>query len=198
MAVAAAVVIGLVTVVLLDRSETKGPPLGGSPTTTSGLGARVHWSIVDMDTGRTSPFTLPRVGAGNFDPSPDGSQVAYTALDEQGRKEVFVMRADGSNESQLTFGAPAFVSDWSPDGSMIAFNRIASDSSQEIFLLDMTDRSTTRLTYEPRDAIIDSPEAWTPDGRSLLFIVAAAGDLHTYVAKTIDITTRKTRTISWT
>jgi Tol biopolymer transport system component len=187
-ALAAAFMTGVVTIALLNRSDTAPPPAGGNSAT-----SRLY--VVDTVSGATTPFTIPLPLGSHPDYSPDGSQIAYTALDEQGQKQVFVMDADGSNSHQVTRGAPAFVSDWSPDGSMIAFNRIAADSSQEIFLLDLSDGSTVRLTHEPRDAIFDSPGAWASDGGSILFIEQEANGLF-YVARTIDIVTRKTRTIA--
>jgi TolB protein len=51
--------------------------------------------------------------------SPDGSKIA-----PPGFGRIFVMNADGSNPTQLTFGpGDDFGAAWSPDGSQIAFVR---------------------------------------------------------------------------
>jgi Tol biopolymer transport system component len=54
--------------------------------------------------------------------SPDGSKIAFTS-DRTGTWQVWVMNADGSPQTQLTFDAQPKdqVPDWSPDGSKIAY-----------------------------------------------------------------------------
>lgn len=198
MALVAALVIGFVTVALLYRSDTGKAPAARGPTTSPGLGTTTGLFIVDTDSGAKTAFAVPRPGASQFEYSPDGSQIAYSAPDEQGRLEVFVMDADGSNDHQLTRGTSAGNPQWSPDGSMIAFKGLTPDATSEIFLLNLSDGSTTRLTHEPRDAITDFHQAWAPDGSSFLFIEAEVGASSPgyFMAKTIDIATGETRTIA--
>jgi Tol biopolymer transport system component len=54
--------------------------------------------------------------------SPDGSKIVFTS-NRTGTSQVWLMNADGSNQSQLTFDSQPKdqVPDWSPDGSKIAY-----------------------------------------------------------------------------
>jgi Tol biopolymer transport system component len=54
--------------------------------------------------------------------SPDGSKIVFTS-DRSGTWQVWVMNADGSGQTQLTFDPQPKdqVPDWSPDGSKIAY-----------------------------------------------------------------------------
>ena len=54
--------------------------------------------------------------------SPDGSRIVFTS-DRTGIRQVWVMNANGDNQTQLTFDAlpKDQVPDWSPDGSKIAY-----------------------------------------------------------------------------
>src|SRR6476646_3891628 len=54
--------------------------------------------------------------------SPDGTKIAFTSR-RTGTSQVYVMNADGSNQTQLTFDPQPKdqVPDWSPDGSKIAY-----------------------------------------------------------------------------
>jgi dipeptidyl aminopeptidase/acylaminoacyl peptidase len=197
MALVAALVIGVVMVALFDRSRTSTAPATGGPTTPPGLGTSTRLFIVDTDSGAKTAFTAPRPSASQFEYSPDGSQIAYSAPDEQGRLEVYVMNADGSNDHQLTHGTSSKNPQWSPDGSMIAFVGLTPDSTSEIFLLDLSDGLTTRLTHEPRDVAADYHQAWAPDGASFLFIESEVQTSSPgyFMAKTIDLATGETRTI---
>src|SRR5215471_3983102 len=54
--------------------------------------------------------------------SPDGSKIVFNS-NRTGTSQVYVMNADGSDQTQLTFDPQPKdqVSDWSPDGSKIAY-----------------------------------------------------------------------------
>lgn len=54
--------------------------------------------------------------------SPDGSKIVFNS-NRTGTWQVYVMNADGSNQTQLTFDPlpKNQISDWSPDGSRIAY-----------------------------------------------------------------------------
>jgi TolB protein len=106
------------------------------------------------------------------DPSPDGARIVFIRIVE-GREQLFVMRADGKGEVQITRDAadhedPA----WSPDGRRIAFILIA-DGHKIVTLIDPDGGHRAALTPATQSAIHPS---WTPDGRRILY--CTDDDLH--------------------
>ena len=78
----------------------------------------------------------------------DGSKIAFSS-NRDGNLEIYVMDADGSNQTRLTDNsADNYVPSWSPDGSKIVFNSIGSGSSgsRDIYVMDSDGSNQTRLT----------------------------------------------------
>jgi hypothetical protein len=98
-------------------------------------------------------------------PAPVAAQLSGKILfssDRFGSEDIFVMNADGSGQTPLTF-SPGKDTDavWSPDGSRIAFtsNR---DGNDEIYVMSADGSNLTRLTYND---VRDYQPTWSPDGR---------------------------------
>src|ERR1039458_8354996 len=74
----------------------------------------------DLTTGERR--VVASYGGSNFSPagSPDGSKVAMI-LSKDGRPDVYVANADGSNLKRLTTGVEDSSPCWSPDGQWICF-----------------------------------------------------------------------------
>ncbi|HLK59086.1 MAG TPA: hypothetical protein VKU00_21170 [Chthonomonadaceae bacterium] len=95
------------------------------------------------------------------------------ALDStrDGNSEIYVMNADGSNQTRLTNNpATDHVPVWSPDGSKIAFisNR---DGNDEIYVMNADGSKPTRLTYPDTGGKPTFPwnPVWSPDGSKIAF-----------------------------
>lgn len=100
--------------------------------------------------------------------SPDGSRIAFS------NGHIYVVNADGSGLTQLTFGASVDQwPSWSPDGSTIAYSNSGAtplDSNTdsdtlEIWSVPATGGTPTRLTHGGGN---DMP-AYSPDGSQIAF-----------------------------
>lgn len=104
--------------------------------------------------------------------SPDGQWIVYlrngyNLNHDDTERDLWIMRADGSDERPLTTDGNAGAVEWSPDGSQLAF--VASfDGGSQIFLRWMD----TGVTY-PISRLPESPQAlaWSPDGTQLAFVM---------------------------
>ena len=86
--------------------------------------------------------------------------------DREGNNEIYKMKSDGSNQTQLTFNeASDTYPVWSPDGRQIAFqsNR---DGNNEIYVMDADGTNQRNLTNHPAS---DSFADWSPDGSRIIF-----------------------------
>jgi Tol biopolymer transport system component len=95
--------------------------------------------------------------------------------DRDGDAEIFVMDADGSDQTQLTFNT-AIDADprWSPDGTKIVYSSVA-DGDFEIFVMNADGSGQTQLTF-----IGGRSAAWAPNGR-IVFGVSGLGGQDIYV-----------------
>ncbi len=106
--------------------------------------------------------------------SPDGSQIAYVRFSFDIRSDtrksaIWLVGQDGQNHRPLAGGAANQSSPrWSPDGGRLAFVSSEGDGGAQVFVHWQAQNVTTRITN-----LIDAPTrlAWSPDGKSLAFIM---------------------------
>jgi len=97
--------------------------------------------------------------------SPDGSKIVFCS-NRDGKNEIYVMDADGSNVKRLTNNlANDAIPRWSPDGNKIVFDS-DRDGNQEIYVMDADGGNQIRLT---KNGAIDSGASWSPDGGKIAF-----------------------------
>jgi Tol biopolymer transport system component len=142
----------------------------------------VHLDVLEIGSGafrrlRTEAF----VGGPQW--SPDGSKIAYAEdlepfpdAEGEGRLQVFVADADGSNPRQL---GPRNVSrvgpTWSPDGTRLAFERFGAGVRDiAISTVDGSDEAPLP-TPLPADFFVGGL-TWSPDGARLAFEASVGED----------------------
>jgi len=98
----------------------------------------------------------------NFGPawSPDGSRIAFTSYNSF-YYNIYVIDADGSNNTPLTSTRADFFPDWSPDGSQIVFSS-RRDGNSEIYVMNADGSDQIRLTNANGPASNVLP-AWSPN-----------------------------------
>jgi TolB protein len=79
--------------------------------------------------------------------SPDGTKIAFTGYGVDS-EEIYVISADGSNRTRLTFNfVDDFSPSWSPDGEKLT---VLSEREEtfEIYVMNADGSSPVRLTFE--------------------------------------------------
>lgn len=107
---------------------------------------------------------------------PEG-QIAFYSL-RNGRADIYVVNADGSDPRRLTDGSaggkcPAF----SPDGGTIAFQR-GDGGNEDIYLMNADGTGVRRLTESPAN---ERHAAWSPDGSRIAFQSDRDGNRDIYI-----------------
>ena len=112
--------------------------------------------------GNTSGFSI----ATSMPTTPATAGKIVFVSDRDGNFEIYVMDADGSNQTRLTNNSDVDKHPkWSPDGSRIAFESVR-DGNPEIYVMDADGSNQTRLT---NDSIESTDPAWSPDGSRIAF-----------------------------
>ncbi len=111
------------------------------------------------------PLVVAEGIGSDFCISPDGQQVAYTAI-HQGRPQIFLRRLHSSEPPQLLMNHPEGAGDprFSPDGAQLAFTSQANGVSQ-VFVYSMARRSFRNVSNNSHQ---ENSPAWFPDSQSIL------------------------------
>jgi Tol biopolymer transport system component len=119
--------------------------------------------VVNQDGGGRRHLTQ-KLSVLSFDLSPDGRQIALSAVETPGTRDIYLLRADGTRLRKLTNEHGAMNEDprWSPDGRLLAFTRREHFGAQaDIYVMRADGADRKRLTQSPLD---DLAPAWQPDG----------------------------------
>jgi WD40-like Beta Propeller Repeat len=159
-------------------------PARATPSSTNGLiaftatGSALQVETVAADgSGRSAPLVVGRQSAW----SPDGSRIAYAGT-VSGISQVFVMNADGGQQTQLTHETTspgATDPAWAPDGKQIVFARATASFATQIAVMNAAGGGETGLTA-PGAARDDRPN-FSPDGSRILFDSTRVGNQEVWV-----------------
>jgi Tol biopolymer transport system component len=96
--------------------------------------------------------------------SPDGSKIVFES-DRTGVSQLWLMNADGSNQTQLTFDPVPKdqVPDWSPDGSKIAYVAQTAPVGGDIWVINADGTNPHPIT----SGLDLLGTAWSPDGTQI-------------------------------
>ena len=136
--------------------------------------------VMDSDGTDVTPLTA----GPDFSPawSPDGARIAFTSTRDNGVTEIYVMNADGSNQTRLTDNlVPDFDPSWSPDGSKIAFSHEGGNpgDNSEIYVMNANGTGVANLTNSALRA--DVLASWSPDGTKIAFVSSDDTNAEVYV-----------------
>jgi TolB protein len=165
--------------------------LAAAPSAAPAPNAVRELAFVRGEAGATEIYVVRENGTGlrrltnnrftDYSPiwSPDGARLLF-ASNRDGDDELFVMDASGRNVRRLTRNRSLDLTpQWSPDGRSIAF---ASDRGRpgepEIWVMRADGTGARRLVATPDHPWQDrqySP-VWSPDGRRIIFTMAATAE----------------------
>lgn len=109
--------------------------------------------------------------------SPDGNRIAFVSQrgESPGKRDIYIMNADGSGVTQLTTTGHSSHPTWSPDGKQIAY---AYDESQSVFghfggdiaIIDVEKGEASRRYLGLALLQGVAQPVWVPDGTRILFL----------------------------
>ena len=111
--------------------------------------------------------------------SPDGTKIVFRSeRDGGGLSAIYVMNADGSGQTRLTFNGFDAAPAWSPDGTKIVYRSIRMDGNPDIYVMDADGSNQMRMTT---DAANDAQPRWSPNGSQIVFMSQRDGNPEIYV-----------------
>jgi hypothetical protein len=147
-----------------------------------------HW-LFFIQTADGAPATRlepPSQFPDNPSWSPDGKQIVYNTQDWVCQQEfcqrftsIRKMNVDGTGDALIRSSGESPV--WSPDGQKIAFTEVGAAGFMDIYVMNADGTGVVNVTDDPAP---DGGQAWSPDGKRIVFGRGAryVGDtVHMYI-----------------
>jgi TolB protein len=172
---------GVETQVTTDPGDDEGAdfsPTGEKFAFTSDRAPVNSQEVYSMDSDGSNVKRLTKKGT-NENPaySPDGGKIAFIS-DRDGDDEVFVMKANGKKQKQLTRnGAVEGDPEWSPTGKLIVFESTRAGGDDEVVRMKASGRKQKLLTNNSAD---DEDPDFSPEGDLIAFGSDSDGDSDIY------------------
>ena len=101
--------------------------------------------------------------------SPDGSMLAFSAIDFPYGSNIYVVGYDGSNLKKVTDfqNSRNYVLEWSKEGNVLIFKSVGDFPKRDIYSVNMSDFTITKLTSASETVSFDLPRI-SPDGKKIL------------------------------
>jgi Tol biopolymer transport system component len=144
-------------------------------STRTGVGEHLWLAAADG----TGPIRLTTKDGTNPVWSSGGAQIAFEST-RDGDQEVYVMQADGSNQTNLSNNAqPDFSPSWFPDGQEVLYGAAVTIDSYHIFSAAADGSGTVQLTTG--DSQTNQLPHASSDGSQVLFASDRSGSFALYV-----------------
>ncbi len=163
-------------------------PTVDAPVPFRGVGPAVDLTVMKVDgSGRHSILDGSIYGPGW---SPTSNRIAYAKQTGPGVIDVYTIKADGSDERQVTDeGGTVLFADWSPDGSRLAIivpefappARRGGAATATLWTIKPNGKAPVPVI---NDVLILSPPQYTTDGTRLLFVREKPSSLEIYSIRT--------------
>ncbi len=107
----------------------------------------------------------------------DGTRIAFASRRGGPSLDIWVMNADGTSPTQLTFSGGNQQPTWSPGGNQIAFTTFRN-GNPNIYKMDANGSNQTQITN-----VSDISPDWSPDGTKIAFVSSSDGAFNIYTVK---------------